>query len=424
MSRTRTAKKGSPLRQERWASSPAFGEVIRGGLVARRCQTLADPADIEIAWFIQELSLRSTHEFHPTCVSFPAWPWPTDGKPEKPLARAAREICQNFEVPGWNANCIEAALTRFCLDPSYHLSAQQGGPVLMAAIQAYKHSVESNPGRPVANTEIQGMVFEALDYCMHQSGIVVIEGTYRSGKTFAAQAWVLQNIGKARYVSLGSAPDDASFYRDIARSLGVAHGRALKAPDIRMQCERVLRSQSLALVLDEAQYLWSQCDRPRSAPERVNWIMTAASNYGVPIALITGRNFYRAQEATQRSCAVWGSEQLHGRIRLRKKLPDALEPPDLMAICKTLLPEADEPTRMLLSGQAMRSRGYLGSLESIASRAKYFADRKLAAVSFEDVEAAIREASGDQETPPRANRQPPQASFNRSDLWEASPTPL
>ncbi len=218
---------------------------------------------------------------------------------------------------------------------------------------------------------------------------------YRSGKSFAAQAWTLRHLGQARYVSLSSATDERSFFVSIAHSLGVARATSLKTPEIRERIGEVFRQQSLLMVFDECQYLLAQTDRPRGAPERVNFLMTAAVNWGVPVALIAGKKFSRALGITERMCAAFGPEQFRGRIRLHKKLPQILEKADLLAIGRVLMPDADEATLLLATGNAIRSRGYLGALETVAARSNFFAQRAGRRIVFDDVEDAISESFGE-----------------------------
>jgi hypothetical protein len=53
MSNTRYAEPGTPLRQNRYTSSPAVETGLLANLVALRCSTLTDPADRELIWALQ-----------------------------------------------------------------------------------------------------------------------------------------------------------------------------------------------------------------------------------------------------------------------------------------------------------------------------------------------------------------------------------
>ena len=58
MSSTRIAKNSSPLRQERYASDPAFNEGLKASAVARKCSLLHDPEHRELALFLQAASMQ------------------------------------------------------------------------------------------------------------------------------------------------------------------------------------------------------------------------------------------------------------------------------------------------------------------------------------------------------------------------------
>jgi hypothetical protein len=58
MSNTRRAEPGTPLRQERWASSEEFERGLLGNLVARRCSGLGDREARQLVYFLQALSHR------------------------------------------------------------------------------------------------------------------------------------------------------------------------------------------------------------------------------------------------------------------------------------------------------------------------------------------------------------------------------
>ena len=124
----------------------------------------------------------------------------------------------------------------------------------------------------VADTAAARTVHELLDYVLSQRGMILVEGTYRIGKSFAAQAWALRHLGQCRYVQLSSSTDDTAFFRDIARALGVACGLKMKAAELRHRIEEAVRSQHMLLIFDEADYIWPQAVNLKSSPNRVNWL--------------------------------------------------------------------------------------------------------------------------------------------------------
>ncbi len=58
MSSTRRAENGNPLRQERFASDPAFNEGLKASAVARKCCLLSDQAHRELALYLQAESMK------------------------------------------------------------------------------------------------------------------------------------------------------------------------------------------------------------------------------------------------------------------------------------------------------------------------------------------------------------------------------
>ena len=376
MSSTRRSTRVGPVRQERYASSAAYPKGLLGNLVAKRCAELRDPEERKLILFLHELSLRDGFALHYTCNLFPAWPWPsTSTASERVFERVGRELVEMFPDRITERHRekfrrdLPAFLTRACLDPSVDLHAVGvcGFNGLMEALRTYKARFESAASRMLASTSASRTIFDLLDYALTQRGIVMVEGTFRLGKSMAAQAWAQMHLGECRYVQLTSSPDEAAFFRCFARALGTACSSQMKAAEMRNRIEEVIRRQHLLILVDESDYVWEGTVRIKQAPTRVNWLITAIVNAGIPLALVASRNFQRMMAHTERRCPNWGSEQFIGRIKLRQTLPDDLEEADLFAIAAKLTPEADEPTRMLLVAHAMRSRGYVAALESGAT---------------------------------------------------------
>lgn len=221
--------------------------------------------------------------------------------------------------------------------------------------------MESRAWLGVARTSVAVEVWDALDFCISQKGIVLLEGTYRSGKSFSTQAWCMARPGRARYVQLSAYTDETSFFRLIARSLGTASSAQLKAIEIRQRVEDALQGQDLMLVIDEAEHLMPAYARPSCAPDRLNYIIKDLDNRGIAVALLSGLNFSRTLTNIERKLPTYGAEQFYGRLTLRKALPESLSEKDLLAIVAHLLPKSSETTRMLLAGHAAISRGNIGA---------------------------------------------------------------
>ena len=395
MSSTRTAKTPGPMRQERYASSAGFSKGLLGNLVARRCARVNSRTARERIYSLHELSGREPGLRHPSCTSFPAWPWDNEtAKDESAFERVARELCEARGIAAKVAATIPDFLTRLCLDPKMPADSAtlSGFPNILAAIDDYRRKFERATATRVALTATTTAVWELLDYAMSQRGLVLAEGAYRTGKSYSAQAWAQMHLGQCRYVQLSSAKDEGSFYRDIARACGVACSTQMKAAEMRNRTEAVLREQHLLLIVDEADWIWPQAVNVKEVPHRVCWLLTSLINNGVPVALIGSRNFSRLMSNCERRCRVWGSEQFHGRLRLRTPLPDKLAEADLFAIARVCIPEADDATRMLIVGHALKSTAPIPAIEACAARARYFASEAGHRLAFEHVERAMLEA--------------------------------
>lgn len=397
MSSTRVAKPGSPLRQERFASSKAYRKGLLGNLVAKRCRTIKAANCRSLVLFLHDVSLRETRERHYSCNLFPQWPWPSTSESEEgAFERLAREVCEFFPD-----RCAErarkhlpAAITRLCLDPELvpERATVPGCTGLYEVLCDYRLRFEQAAFARFAKTETATQIFDLLEYSSSQRCLVVAEGPWRTGKSHACQAWAQAHLGTCRYVQLSSARDDLSFYRDIARALGVSTASQFKACELRARVDSVLREQHLALVVDEADWVWPQAVRARESPQRLNWILTSLINNGVPVALIGSRNFSRMEANLDRKCPVWGKETWQGRIKLRRRLPDVLSETDLFALASVMMPRANEPARMLAVAHALNSEIPVSDLESIASRATYLAAKTGEPLGFRHVESAMREA--------------------------------
>ena len=246
--------------------------------------------------------------------------------------------------------------------------------------------------KPFAVTAIGEQVCSALDYANESGRLVLIDGMARTGKTFSAQAWCEQHLGAARYVQVPSTNDDFNFFRAIAESLGISITLNSKVTLLRERVEETLRAGGLMLVLDEAHYLWPQSYFSRTTPGRVNWLMTALVNHGVPVALITTPQFFRSQkEIETRTC--WTSEQFTGRIGHYQKLPDTLSAADLQSVASALVPGLDVRAVELLVLYAQSSAKYLAGIKAVVDRASFNARKDgREKIQLADVKRAIKES--------------------------------
>jgi hypothetical protein len=181
------------------------------------------------------------------------------------------------------------------------------------------------------------------------------------------------------------------FFRKIAEAIGSASALSFKGVQLRERVEIALQTSKLMLVLDEAHYLWPQNNRRESMPGRINWVMTALVNYGVPVALVTTPQFIRDQKLVERKTG-WTSEQFIGRIGHYQRLPDALSEVDLRAVARRCLPEGDEAAIEVLALYAQASAKYLSAIDTAVKRARFLASKDgRTKVAFGDIKCAIQD---------------------------------
>lgn len=298
------------------------------------------------------------------------------------------------EVAREAATELGGLLERFCLDPALTFAkcAPWYFPQIAETLREYQAAWIEDRRRRVVVTELGRLVYDALDYALEARCLVLIDGQARMGKTFSVKAWCDLHPGRARYVQVPSTNDDFGFYRAIAASLGVSINLKAKAQQLRDRVEEVLHAGDLLLCFDEAHYLWRQVNYRWALPSRVNWIMTACVNHGVPVALVTTPQFLRAQELV-RGSTCWNSDQLTGRIRHYAKLPDHLSEKDLASVARNLLPEGDSKSIAFLVKYAQASLKYLAAIESVVCRARYIvAKAGRNEVTREDIKRAMQES--------------------------------
>lgn len=454
MSNTRRASGNGPLRQERFASSQEYERGLMANLVAKRCTVLESSADRELVWYLQGIShreglkrfARALCERFQERVATPAMRL-IGMKPRQVYnagqvkrvraeivgahevfllrgesrlfevnsdelsecletelpheARAASQHPTSYPATDFVERCraaadehLEKGLAELCLDPSAALADGEPWyfPTLISTLRGLLAEQIEQSRAAVAVTAIGKEVCAALDYALASGRLVLVDGLARTGKTFAAKAWCAQHPGQVRYVQVPATNDDFAFYRAVAVSLGVSINLKSKSQELRGRIEETLQSARLMLVLDEAHYLWPQSNYRHTTPGRVNWLMTALVNFGVPVALITTPQFFRSQQEIEQS-THWTSEQFTGRIGHYQKLPDSLSRADLVAVAKTLLPNGDARCIEALAVYAESSTKYLAGIEAAVARAQYITSREQRdKVTLADVKQAIRES--------------------------------
>jgi hypothetical protein len=361
MSSTRTARPGSPLRQERWSSS--FNKGLLANLVAKRCEQIEDAEGRAVVWFLQWLS------------------WQPGG-----IAAHIGEIYPSEHLKENPAIDLEQELFAGCL--SVELQPKNDPDLRLASIYRERWIKKHSGG---VTTEIGRRVAEAIEYARATRCLVLVDGLPRIGKSFSARTFCERSAGMVRYVETPASNDDFSFFRAIAKSLGVASSLKMKAQEIRARVEETLQAGDLTVVLDEAHYCFDSYLRSSSLPVRINWIMTALVNCGVPVVLVTTPQFYKAQARVEKSTG-WTSDQFIGRIGHVEKLPEQLSMPDLVAVAGAVFPEGDARSHRALAAYADLSKQHLSAITALANRARWLAKQDARKdASAADLGRAMRE---------------------------------
>jgi len=363
MSSTRIAKPGTPFKQWRFASANQCG--LMGNLVAKRCSQIEDASERAPIWFLQYLSHQPGGLAAHIAEIFPAEDLKTN--PPEDLEKELFETCLSSELSPRN-------------DPEWRLAA------------AYRESwIKKHPG--AVETTIGRRVTEAFDFARETRSMVLVDGVARIGKTFSARAYCERSGGMARYVQVPFSNDDATFFRAIARAVGVSSSLQLKTLHLRARVEEVLQAGDLLIVLDEAAWLWPQTGRNYSLPGRISWLTTALVNLGVPVALITTPQFHTSQRRTENQTG-WASEQFIGRIGHIERLPEVLPIQDLLAVARSIFPEGDEKTWQALAGYAdLNQQTKLAGIDALAKRARWLAHQQgRAEATPDDLRRAMRES--------------------------------
>lgn len=428
----------APMSFERYASSAELGRVVPANLVAKRCEVLERDEDRELIWWIQDRSrarggigafarqvletfrerlgtdgmrrlgvgparsynareVAEARRMMPNADQFLTRGERSDeemtfgsaeiaARPERIPASDLLQYCRKSAEQDLERSicdlCLDHAIDPAFFRPWYFVE-------LVDCLREFKSTQAKLAATEFVRTEVGRRVHEEIDYAVSQRGMVLIEGIERIGKTFAAKAWAQIHPGRARYFQVPATNDDIGFFRAIAAALGVSINLNSKAHQLRDRIEQVLQSGQLALIADEAHMIWPQSRYRDALPERLNWLLNALVNHGVPVILICTPQFHENAAALKRRVA-WRDGQFIGRLKQFTQLPETLGDDDLRAVSRALLPEADAASVKLLVAYAKASDRYLAGIDAAVSRARYEAKRDGVPISAEIVARVIQ----------------------------------
>ncbi|HTD68756.1 MAG TPA: ATP-binding protein, partial [Candidatus Limnocylindria bacterium] len=196
-------------------------------------------------------------------------------------------------------------LTELCLDPKKPVD---GGPFyfpnLVSLLRAYMEEWELECAARVVSTEVSRCVIETLEYSIKARCLTLCEGFEGLGKTWAAENFCRQRPGRARYVQVPATDDECGFYREIAKAIGVSINLNSKARELRERIEDVLQSGDLAIIFDEAHWLFGVNGTRGGLPKRMLWVITALVNKGVPVAFVATPQWTGEQNVREETHAL------------------------------------------------------------------------------------------------------------------------
>lgn len=263
-------------------------------------------------------------------------------------------------------------------------------PNVVEALLKFQDGYAEKARQDFVMTDIARQVCGALDTALETADrIAVIEGREGVGKTEAAKVWCEQHLGEARFISLVGVSHKTGFFRALAKVLGLASSYARTATEMQARVEDVLQSSRLMLVIDEAHYLFGTGDRVYTQPELVNWIYTACTNFKVPVALVTTKQFGRKMRQAEQQ-VIWNAGQFERRVRPYVKLPDAPSIGELKAVARKQLAGATSAMTDLVAGYAFATKFPFTNLVDAISEARRLAQKAgRAEPVFEDLKRAV-----------------------------------
>ncbi|HHY84880.1 MAG TPA: ATP-binding protein [Verrucomicrobia bacterium] len=270
---------------------------------------------------------------------------------------------------------LDATLQRLCLDPQFDLVrdapwyCHRAASILRSYVERRSAQAAS---AGFAETEVTRIVEREITDAHKLKEVVLLHGGTGIGSSFAAKRVCKAGPGRVRYCVVPATNDDTGFFRAIADSLGGAAGFSQKAMQLRDRCEEVLKGGDLVLVLDHAEYLFPVVDYRYALPKPVSWTMELAK-HGVPIVMVAHTKLFETLGFVEARTG-WNRDVLTSLVRI-VELPKGLDPRDVGAVAKAILPTGSAPAQRTLADYMISAPGYLHSGKPAAKRAIDIASR-------------------------------------------------
>lgn len=423
MSNTRHAQPGVPLRQNRFASSPAIERGLLGNLVALKCATIESPENRELLYWLQSVSHKpgglagiateALRRFsgrakvkltrHDESLiesklqpvdSYAAMFDECEAKLIPQRREDERQLREFMRQSNWEnfTHGFPDSLAELCLDPAVGFEGDSGGwpsvyPGLLKIVRDIKAELTSQAESLFAHTELSRAVWSEILNAHQMGGAALLHNSSGSGKSFSAKAFCAANPGRARYVIVPATNDATGFWRAIAESLGSAAGQSFKCQQIRDRVIQTLSGGDLVLVLDNCQSLFPVSDYRYALPNRVNWVLELAAS-GVPVVMLADSKLFDTLGFVEARTG-WSRNQFVNQLNL-VELPSSLSKEDVQTVAAAVLPDGDKAAQRKLADYMIVAQGYLHSGNATAQRARRIAaSQNRDHVTLSDMEKAL-----------------------------------
>ncbi len=260
----------------------------------------------------------------------------------------------------------------YCLSPAKAFYGQE--PWFMSGLtDALLDSMkrwEQKQRAAIPQTTITRRVFEALDYSLRRSSVVLIQGNSRVGKAEAVKRWCEARPGVARLVAVPSSNADADWFRAIAKALGFSPAASTHPQKLREQIEYVLAHSRLSLVFDNAAWCIPQRYSRTTPATRLNWIQEAIIARHLPCAIVVTPESYNRALEKYLARTGYSIEEMLGGVGIIEDLPQDMEVEDARSIVRHLFPEFSAEAVRVIGAAAVRAKEHFSGVRRLGDRAR------------------------------------------------------